>query len=65
MITRSATTWLGFWALVLFGMGAGASAQAAPPTPIFSMPLRNHGARKLRRHERPDGGGILHPNRFW
>jgi hypothetical protein len=38
MITRSATTSLGFWALVLFGIGAAASAQAAPPTPISACP---------------------------
>jgi hypothetical protein len=38
MITRSATTWLGFLALVLFGIGAAASAQAAPPTPISACP---------------------------
>jgi hypothetical protein len=38
MITRRATTWLSFWALVLFGIGAAASAQAAPPTPISACP---------------------------
>jgi len=38
MITRSATTWLGFWALVLFGIGAAASTEAAPPTPISACP---------------------------
>ena len=38
MITRSATTWLGILALVLFGIGAAASAQAASPTPISACP---------------------------